>query len=127
MNLGTPATAGQVNYQGTTFTLGQPTVPNAISNGAVYTLTQPGNYSSVYLIGAAAGIVEGRNEGNAPGAAFLLNYSTGNAVTETVDMSAWNRKAGGLLAMRPWWLRPTTPTRKVAEAILGLTGCMVTR
>ena len=60
LNLGTPATAGQVNYQGTTFTLGQPTVPNAISNGAVYTLTQPGNYSSVYLIGAAAGIVRER-------------------------------------------------------------------
>ncbi len=95
LNLGTPATAGQVNYQGTTFTLGQPTVPNAISSGAVYTLTQPGNYSSVYLIGAAADIVENGNKGNAPGAAFLLTYSTGNAVTETVDMSAWNRTGGG--------------------------------
>jgi hypothetical protein len=95
LNLGTPATAGQVNYQGTTFTLGQPTVPNAITNGAVYTLTQPGNYSSVYLIGAAAGIVENGNKGNAPGAAFLLTYSTGKAVTETVDMSAWNRTGGG--------------------------------
>jgi hypothetical protein len=28
---------GSVNYAGTTFTLGQPTVPNSISNGAVYT------------------------------------------------------------------------------------------
>jgi hypothetical protein len=94
LNLGTQATDGQVNFQGTTFTLGQPTVPNAITNGAVYTLTQPGNYSSVYLIGAAAGIVEGRNNGNAPGAAFILNYSTGRAVTQTVDMSSWTRNRG---------------------------------
>jgi hypothetical protein len=44
---------GSVVYQGTTFTLGQANVPNAMTNGAVYTLTAPGNYSSVYLIGAA--------------------------------------------------------------------------
>jgi hypothetical protein len=94
LNLGTQATDGEVNYQGTTFTLGQPTVPNAITNGAVYSLAQPGNYSSVYLIGAAAGIVEGRNGGNAQGAAFILNYSTGRAVTETVDMSSWTRNRG---------------------------------
>ena len=86
LNLGTPATAGQVNYQGTTFTLGQPTVPNAISNGAVYTLPQPGNYSSVYLIGAGVTTVN-----RAP---FILTYATGGAVTQTVNMSAWTRKRG---------------------------------
>ncbi len=94
LNLGTPATAGQVNYQGTTFTLGQPTVPNAISNGAVYTLPQPGNYSSVYLIGAAAGIDQNGNNGNAPNAPFILTYATGNPSTKTVNMSAWNRNGG---------------------------------
>jgi hypothetical protein len=86
LNLGTPATAGQVNYQGTTFTLGQPTVPNAITKGAVYTLPQPGNYSSVYLIGAGV-----TNVNRAP---FILTYSTGRAVTQTVNMSAWTRTNG---------------------------------
>ena len=33
---------GSVNYAGTTFTLGQPTVPNAITSGAVYTLADAG-------------------------------------------------------------------------------------
>jgi hypothetical protein len=87
LNLGTPATDGQVNYQGTTFTLGQPTVPNAISNGAVYTLPQPGNYSTVYLIGAGVNAVN-----NAP---FILTYAdSGKAVTETINMSAWTRNTG---------------------------------
>lgn len=96
LNLGTPATAGQVNYQGTTFTLGQPTVPNAISNGAVYTLPQPGNYSSVYLIGAAAGISSGFfSNGNATNAPFILTYAdSGKPVTETLNLSAWNRNNG---------------------------------
>jgi hypothetical protein len=86
LNLGTPATAGQVNYQGTTFTLGQPTVPNAISRGAVYTLPLPGNYSSVYLIGA--GVT------NVNGAPFILTYATGRAVTQQINMSAWTRTRG---------------------------------
>ena len=95
LNLGTPATAGQVNYLGTTYTLGQPTVPNAITNGAVYTLAQPGNYSSVYLIGAAAGITSGFGNGNAPNAPFILTYAgSGKPVTVTVNMSSWTRKNG---------------------------------
>ena len=61
---------GQVNYAGTTFTLGQPTVPNAITNGAVYTLPAQGNYSNVYLIGAAIAA-----QANVP---FILTYSDGN-------------------------------------------------
>ena len=44
---------GAVNYAGAAFTLGQPTVPDALTSGAVYTLTASGSYSSVYLIGAA--------------------------------------------------------------------------
>jgi FG-GAP-like repeat/Bacterial Ig-like domain (group 3) len=88
LNLGTQATDGQVNYQGTTFTLGQPTVPNAITNGAVYTLAQPGNYSSVYLIGAGVNAVN-----RAP---FLLTYADNPSrpVTQTVNMSAWTRARG---------------------------------
>ena len=87
LNLGTQATDGEVNYQGTTFTLGQPTVPNALTNGAVYTLTQPGNYSSVYLIGAAINSVSG--------APFILTYNdSGNPVTQTINMSAWTSTAG---------------------------------
>ena len=95
LNLGSPATAGQVNYQGTTYTLGQPTVPNAITNGAVYTLAQPGNYSSVYLIGAAADITTGGGNGNATNAPFILTYAdSGKPVTVTVNMSSWTRKKG---------------------------------
>ena len=79
---------GSVVYQGTTFTLGQPTVPNAITNGAVYTLPTPGNYSSVYLIGAATK----RGEKNQP---FILTYyDTNGPVTETVSMSSWDASAG---------------------------------
>ena len=61
---------GSVNYAGTTFTLGQPTVPNAITNGAVYTLPSPGNYSNVYLIGAATTTGQTKQP-------FILTYSTG--------------------------------------------------
>ena len=78
---------GSVNYAGTTFTLGSPTVPNAITNGAVYTLPAPGNYSTVYLLGAA--ITTGQI--NQP---FTLTYSTGAPVTTTLNMSSWASSAG---------------------------------
>jgi FG-GAP-like repeat/Bacterial Ig-like domain (group 3) len=79
---------GSVVYQGTTFTLGQPTVPNAITNGAVYTLPAPGNYSSVYLIGAATTT----GQTNEP---FILTYNdTNGPVSETVNMSSWSASAG---------------------------------
>ena len=78
---------GSVIYQGTTFTLGQPTVPNAITNGAVYTLPAQGNYSNVYLIGAATTT----GETSEP---FILTYSTGSPVTQTVSMSSWSSSAG---------------------------------
>jgi hypothetical protein len=79
---------GSVIYAGTTFTLGQPTVPNAITNGAVYTLPAPGNYSSVYLIGAATTT----GQTSEP---FVLTYNdTNGPVSETVDMSSWASSAG---------------------------------
>jgi sugar lactone lactonase YvrE len=79
---------GSVIYQGTTFTLGQPTVPNAITNGAVYTLPAPGNYSAVYLIGAATTT----GQTNEP---FILTYNDSNGpVTQTVNMSSWTASAG---------------------------------
>jgi FG-GAP-like repeat/Bacterial Ig-like domain (group 3) len=79
---------GTVNYAGTAFSLGAPTVPNALSNGAVYTLTAPGNYSTVYLIGAA--ITTGQI--NEP---FTLNYAdTNGPVTDLVSMSSWAAPAG---------------------------------
>jgi sugar lactone lactonase YvrE len=79
---------GSVIYAGTTFTLGQPTVPNAMTNGAVYTLPAPGNYSSVYLIGAATTTGETKQP-------FILTYNdTNGAVTQTVDMSSWSSSAG---------------------------------
>ena len=78
---------GSVIYQGTTFTLGQPTVPNALTNGAVYTLPAQGNYSNVYLIGAATTT----GETSEP---FILTYSTGSPVTQTVSMSSWSSSAG---------------------------------
>ena len=79
---------GSVIYAGTTFTLGQPTVPNAITNGAVYTLPAPGNYSSVYLIGAATTT----GQINEP---FILTYNDSNGtVTQTVNMSSWSSSAG---------------------------------
>ncbi len=75
---------GSVVYAGTTFTLGQPTVPNAITNGAVYTLPAPGNYSTVYLIGAATTT----GQTNQP---FILTYTDADGpVTETVNMSSWS-------------------------------------
>jgi len=78
---------GSVNFAGATFTLGEPTVPNAITNGAVYTLGAPGSYSAVYLLGAA--ITTGQI--NEP---FILTYSDGSTVTETLDMSSWSSSAG---------------------------------
>ncbi len=77
---------GQVSYAGITFTLGQPTVPNAITNGAVYNLTAPGNYANVYLVGAAIAA-----QANAP---FILTYSDATTTTVPVNMSAWTASAG---------------------------------
>ncbi len=78
---------GQVNYAGTTFTLGQPNVPNAITNGAVYSLgAAQGSYSSVYLVGAAIAA-----QTNVP---FVLTYSDGSTASVPVNMSAWTASAG---------------------------------
>ena len=78
---------GSVVFAGTTFTLGQPTVPDAITNGAVYTLPAPGSYSALFLLGAATTT----GQINQP---FVLNYSTGNPVTQTINMSSWAQSAG---------------------------------
>ena len=78
---------GSVNFAGTTFTLGNPTVPNAITNGAVYALPSQGNYSTVYLLGAATTT----GQTNQP---FVLTYTTGSPVTETLNMSSWAQSAG---------------------------------
>lgn len=78
---------GSVNYAGATFTLGQPTVPDAITNGAVYTLPTPGSFSTVYLIGAATSA-----QTNVP---FILTYSDGTTSTQTLPgMSSWTSFAG---------------------------------
>ena len=79
---------GSVNYAGATFTLGQPTVPDALTSGAVYTLPAPGNYSSVYLIGAATTT----GQTSVP---FILTYSDGTTSTQTLaGMSSWASSAG---------------------------------
>jgi hypothetical protein len=91
---------GQVNYAGTTFTLGQPGVPNALTSGAVYTLPAQGNYSTVYLIGAAITTAT-----NVP---FLLTYSDGTTSSPVVaTMSAWTSSTG---AAGETSLIPTTMT-----------------
>ena len=78
---------GQVSYAGTIFTLGQPNVPNAITNGAVYSLGQAqGSYTNVYLIGAAIAA-----QNNVP---FVLTYSDASTTTVPVNMSAWTASAG---------------------------------
>ncbi|HET6218438.1 MAG TPA: FG-GAP-like repeat-containing protein [Acidobacteriaceae bacterium] len=77
---------GQVNYSGSTFTLGQPNIPDALTNGAVYSLTSPGNYSGVFLIGAAISA-----QAKVP---FTLTYSDGTTANATVNMSAWTASAG---------------------------------
>ncbi len=78
---------GQVNYVGTTFTLGQPNIPNAITSGAVYSLGQAqGSYTNVYLIGAAIAA-----QNNVP---FVLTYSDGSTTAVPVNMSAWTASAG---------------------------------
>jgi FG-GAP-like repeat/Bacterial Ig-like domain (group 3) len=77
---------GSVNFAGATFTLGQPTVPNAITNGAVYTLGAPGSYSTVYLLGAAT-----TNLTNQP---FTLTYSDGSTKQVNLNMSSWTNSAG---------------------------------
>jgi hypothetical protein len=78
---------GQVNYGGTTFTLGQPNVPNAITNGAVYSLgAAQGSYTNVYLVGAAIAA-----QTNVP---FVLTYSDASTATVPVNMSAWTASAG---------------------------------
>ena len=78
---------GQVNYAGTTFTLGQPNIPNAITSGAVYSLgAAQGNYSNVYLVGAAIAA-----QTNVP---FILTYSDASTTTVSVNMSAWTASAG---------------------------------
>jgi hypothetical protein len=74
---------GQVNFAGTTFTLGSPNVPNAITNGAVYTLPAPGSYATVYVIGAATS----DGQVNQP---FTLTYADNNGpVVQAVSMSSW--------------------------------------
>jgi hypothetical protein len=78
---------GSVNFAGTTFTLGQPGVPDAITNGAVYILPAPGNYSTVYLLGAATTT----GQTSQP---FILNYSSGSATTALLDISSWAAPAG---------------------------------
>ena len=78
---------GSVNFGGTTYTLGQPTVPNAITSGAVYTLPSPGNYSTVDLIGAAITTLSSAQP-------FILTYSDGSTVTQTLHMSSWSSSAG---------------------------------
>ncbi len=79
---------GSVTYAGTVFTLGTPTVPNALTSGALYTLPSPGNYSTVYLVGAATTT----GQINQP---FTLNYNdTNGAVTQTLNMSSWASSAG---------------------------------
>jgi hypothetical protein len=78
---------GSVNFGGTTFSLPAPTVPNAITNGAVYTLPTPGNYSTVDLIGAAITTL-------GSGQPFILTYSDGSTVTRTLNMSSWSASAG---------------------------------
>jgi hypothetical protein len=78
---------GQVNYAGTTFTLGQPNIPNALTSGASFSLgAAQGNYSSVYLIGAAIAA-----QTNVP---FVLTYSDGSTTTVPVNMSAWTASVG---------------------------------
>ncbi len=67
--------------------MGQPTVPNSITNGAVYTLPSPGKYANVYLIGTATTTGQTKQP-------FILTYSTGSPVTETLDMSSWAKSAG---------------------------------
>ena len=80
---------GQVNYAGTTFTVGaNSAIPDAITNGAVYTLPTAGNYSTVYLIGAATTTGQTKQP-------FILTYNdSGNPVTVTIDMSSWTQPAG---------------------------------
>jgi FG-GAP-like repeat/Bacterial Ig-like domain (group 3) len=78
---------GAVVFAGSTFTLGQPTVPDAITDGAVYTLVEPGNYSTLFLIGAATTT----GQTSQP---FILTYSSGNPVIQTLDMSSWAQSAG---------------------------------
>jgi hypothetical protein len=78
---------GQVNFAGTTFTLGQPNIPDAITNGAVYSLgAAQGSYSTVYLIGAA---ITAQNK-----VPFVLTYSDGSTTSVNVNMSAWTASAG---------------------------------
>jgi hypothetical protein len=78
---------GQVSYAGVTFTLGQPNIPNAITSGAVYSLGQAqGNYSNVYLLGAAIAA-----QTNVP---FILTYSDATTTTVPVNMSAWTTSTG---------------------------------
>ncbi len=79
---------GSVTYAGATFTLGTPGVPDAITSGAVYTLPTAGNYSTVYLIGAATTT----GQTNEP---FILTYNDANGnTTDTVNMSSWASSAG---------------------------------
>ncbi len=80
---------GQVNFAGTSFTVGSSAaVPNAITNGAVYTLPTAGNYSTVYLIGAAT--TNGQTD-----QPFILTYAdSGIPVTQTVSLSSWAQSAG---------------------------------
>jgi FG-GAP-like repeat/Bacterial Ig-like domain (group 3) len=80
---------GSVQFAGTTFTLGQPNVPNSITNGAVYSLgAAQGNYSTLYLIGAATTTGQTKQP-------FILTYADGgNPVSETLDISSWAQSAG---------------------------------
>ena len=78
---------GSVSFAGTTFILGQPNVADAITSGAVDTLATPGNYSAVYLIGAAT--TDGMTD-----QPFTLTYSDGSTAKALISLSSWSNPAG---------------------------------
>ena len=71
-----------VTYAGASFTLGAPLVPDAVTSVTIQP-TAPGNYQTLYLIGAAANAAQTSQP-------FTVAYTDGTTATVSLSLSAWN-------------------------------------
>ena len=71
-------------WNGITFPLGAPNLPNGLSNSTV-PLPQS-NFNTLYLLGAG--------NGNQTGQTFTINYTTGSSVQAQLSMSSWTQSMG---------------------------------
>jgi hypothetical protein len=73
-----------IAWDGITFPLGAPNLPNGLSN-SIIPLPQS-NFNTLYLIGAG--------NGNQTNQTFTINYTTGSGVQTQLSLSSWTQSMG---------------------------------